>query len=242
MTQCLLPIILFVLVLPRVLCCSCVPSNFRADYYNSIKAGTPISLVKVLSKTIRNDSSNESLFPQNKKVVYKLHVKYVFTNCQPRRSYIAFATSYVSGSLCGIRLELGSTYLLDLKIGARKMTSISLCGVNVLIRSPKRSIGSSLTTEQRRFLLTRRFCCRRRCKCAFGGRTFFKKCLGTRCEYSKKPCAEATKCITNSCDGCNAEWFTKQDVPACLPDTFDFAAKPSQFFLMNLQKFNVYSP
>lgn len=219
MHQFLLLITLTTLLLNRVLSCSCPRTDFRADYYGSIKRGTPFARAKVISSRRRIRGANKP-FSNEKEIFYKLHVTYVFTNCRPRRSYIAFAVTLAESALCGVPLEVGATYLLPLKIGARKVTELFLCGGNVLLRSPKRKGVTTLSTENRRFLLTRRFCCRGRCKCIFGRprRFFFGLCLGTTCRLAKKPCAEATRCVTNRCDGCNSEWFTKDRNPACLPN------------------------
>ncbi len=218
---------LFATLLPHVSPCSCPKTSFRDAYYTSIKRGTPISRVKVLNKSIRTPSNGTDA--GYKEIFYRLRVSYVFKNCAPRRWYIAYAMTPDQSSLCGVDLEEGSEYLMELKVGPRKVSNIGLCGVNILLRSAKRDVPSRLTTEQRRFLLTRRLCCGRRCKCVSGHSAYFRLCLGTICKYSKKPCADAKTCIMNRCDGCTAEWFDKNGMPACLPDFGEQTTVPNQF-------------
>ncbi len=203
------------LLIQETWACSCLSSTFERQYFSSLARGTPISVAKVLSSSTRRRNPVGPFPSIDAEIVYKLRVKYVFANCAPRHSYIAYAVTADNSGLCGVRLTVGSEYLLQLKVGAGKESDISLCGVNILLQSVNPSTSSRLTSKSRRFLLTRRFCCRGRCRCANRAAPSFRYCLATSCKYAKKPCAEATKCVTNRCDSCNAEWFNKAGHPAC---------------------------
>lgn len=203
------------LVTHQTSACSCLRTTFEREYFNSIKRGTPVSVATILSSTTRGKKPSGPFPGFGNEIVYKVRVKHVFTDCAPRHSYIAYAVTPDNSGLCGVQLIVGGEYLLQLKVGAGKESNIGLCGVNVLLRDAKGGTASSLSTKSRRFLLTRRFCCRGRCRCLNRNRTSFRYCLATSCRFAKKPCAEAIKCVTNRCDSCNAEWFNKDGLPAC---------------------------
>jgi hypothetical protein len=73
---------------------------------------------------------------------------------------------------------------------------------------------SDVTAADRKFLETRQACCNDQCKCS--PKYPEVKCFVRPCKSAKPPCKKAVKCLDNYCGGCNAEWFTTEDTPACV--------------------------
>lgn len=179
--------------------CSCFPAGFPTQYYAALKAGTPLSKATVLgSFTPPNPSPNADRF-------YFLRVTFVYAGCARKTPFVTVARSKVQGSLCGVSLQTGQTYLLA--INPNGGTRLVLCGVNLL--------ESSITPAQQKFLDQRDLCCNGKCKCAAAPRV---ACLVAPCSVTTVTCPGAT-CVDNYCGGCNAEFF-KDDLPACTPDPF----------------------
>ncbi len=200
--------------------CSCaLNDDFQRSYYSSQQRGTPYSFATVLSTTIfptdlpKIRSSGVVSFHHNQNRVFQLLVTKVFDHCAPSVPYEATAISSVHGSLCGISLETGVSYMLPLKPGAGQQTEISLCR---FITPLKR-----LDKDKKEFLNSRKLFCTGHSQCADG--TSQVACKVAPCDVSKPPCPEAIKCVDNYCGGCNAEWFDKDNLPGCRPLRFPFS-------------------
>lgn len=137
----LMAIVLLVLV-PSATACSCGPRSFPVQYRAAVNAGTPLSLATVLRSFTRSN------IPLNGDRFYVLRVTKVFGRCKRRTRFVTVARTKVQGSLCGVSLQTGKTYLLPIRRSGG--TRLVLCNVNIL--------RSSLTRVQQRFLRRIRRC------------------------------------------------------------------------------------
>ena len=217
--SCLLVLALVALTFIHAESCSCALDDFQHSYYSSQKRGAPFSFATVLSSSIlptespKIGSPGVISFPFNQKWLFKLRVTKVFDDCTPEVPYEATAISSVQGSQCGVFLKTGVSYLLPLKPGARRQTTIFSCGFIMPV--------NRLSKDRKEFLNSRKLCCKGYCQCADG--TPEVACKMAPCDVSKLPCAEAINCVDNYCGGCNAEWFDKNNLPACRPAEFAFS-------------------
>lgn len=196
-----------------VLACSCLRGDtFTRTYFRSLTAGTPFTLVKVISKQTRKAKPTGPFPAFGNEVVFKLKVLKISDGCTPRLPYTTFAVTADNSAACGVNLQIGALYIIPLKKGANIENRIGLCGFQTLLKN--------VNKEQRKFMLNRTLCCGDRCKCSNGKP--FVNCLVDPCSVSKPPCKEAKKCVSNFCGGCNAEWFDSKGLPACEPGALPY--------------------
>lgn len=176
--------------------CRCAFADFPTQYYRSVNAGSDVVAARVVRTLVRTRPSTGT-----DERVYVLRVVRTYNGCR-RTPYIARATTAVSSAACGVSLQRRVTYILPL---ARKgLSRLSSCG---LVREAK-----SLSKADRKFLRSRETCCRGRCECK---RSPTVNCLVDPCKIALPACPEAKKCVSNYCGGCNVEWFTADNLPAC---------------------------
>lgn len=197
--------------------CSCAAVGFNESFYGSDKGGTPLSLAKVLGgyvvggnvKDINETVGGGQLITLPTERVYFLKVTKAFTGCARTEPFFTVARTPYLGSFCGVALRENSTYLLPLK--QQGESNINLCQMVME--------ESQLSAEKHAFLDSRRLCCDGKCRCA--GSAPLTTCPASVCEGQSPPCADAVKCVSNPCDGCRAEWFTRvDDMPACSKSQF----------------------
>lgn len=190
---------LLALQLVSTLACSCISTDFQTQYFREVNAGKDVVQARVLKTYIRKRPSTGPLDINVDERVYILKVTKTY-GC--KRSTLAVATTATNSAACGVNLRFGVTYLTALR--RTGTTPISLCGITREF--------SSLSAANKQFLNTRETCCFGSCKCLNAPRV---NCFVNPCRFAKRPCAEAVKCVDNYCGGCFAEWFTKDNLPAC---------------------------
>lgn len=208
----LVAVVLLAVTITNVRACTCAQEDFQTVYYRNIQRGTPFSIATVLSSKVSppTPSGSNVLPPFNQKRIYKVEVSKVYADCAPAVPYKSYAITSTQGSLCGIGLLTGVTYLMPLKPGSGSKSDISLCNMIMPVRS--------IPADVKKFLDSRKLCCKGKCECGNGKTPL--TCKKSACKNSKMPCAEAYKCVDNSCAGCRAEWFTNEHLPACRPSSF----------------------
>jgi hypothetical protein len=129
-----------------------------------------------------------------------------YKGCIERHAFVVVQTNRDSAA-CGIRLPLRSHQLLfATSLGERfglPLLSTGSCSGN---RAP-----DELTQAEQSFLSTRSNCCGDVCSCVDDAAAV--ECLVDPCSVSH--CSEpGAVCVSNTCGGCHAEWFTPDGDPA----------------------------
>jgi hypothetical protein len=177
--------------------CSCIRTSLQKQFYSP----GYLRVVRAVVKAEQRSSCTQGTLGCN--VIYTIRVREAFKGCL---SPTDFKVSTADNSAaCGVNLMVGTEYLLYL-------TSDSVPKINSCQGIAR---YSDLTAADRKFLETREVCCHGRCKCS--PKYSLVNCFVEPCKVSKPPCKEAVKCVDNYCGGCNAEWFTKDNYPACNP-------------------------
>lgn len=178
--------------------CRCPPSSFAMKYYRALNAGTPLSMVTVLSSNVPPTAEFPPADP-----VYRVNVMKVYAGCAPKTPFIAVVKSDTSS--CGVwTLGTGQKYLLE--VNPSGGTRIGLCDVHIL--------QSSITEKQQDFLDRRDLCCNGECRCAGALRL---EC-GSSCDAVFPP-DTGDKCVEMSCGRCSAEFF-RDGLPVSVEDPF----------------------
>jgi hypothetical protein len=177
--------------------CSCIRTSLQNQFYSPGYT----RVVRAVVKAEQRSSCPPGTFGCN--VIYTIQIRESFKGCL-RPTYLKVSTADNSAA-CGVNLMVGTEYLLYLT--SDRVPKINLC----------QGIGrySDVTAVDRKFLETREVCCNGQCKCS--PKYKLVNCFVEPCKVSKAPCKEAVKCVNNYCGGCNAEWFTKDNYPACAP-------------------------
>ncbi len=213
-------LVLLTLALVKVDACTCATEDLLRRYYFNQQQGTPFTVATVQSSGVtpssparpgdQFDPFDGPLPPFNQNRIFKLRIRKVFANCAPPVPYLATAISSTQGSLCGIDLQKGETYLIPLKPGSGVQSRISLCSNIMPIRNLPRDFAM--------FLNDRQLCCKGLCKCV--NKMSPSICPGAKCRVAKPPCPGAVRCVENPCKRCFPEWFDNRDLPACRPVNF----------------------
>jgi hypothetical protein len=177
--------------------CSCVfpPVSLKDQYY------TPefTRVVRAVVYAEQRPPCPSGSF--NCKIEYKIRIRKAFKGCLSP-THVTVSTPD-NGGLCGIKLNVGTEYLLFLTSDI--VPTVGLCrGIQSY---------SDVSAADRKFLETRQVCCNGQCKCSSKYRVF--NCFVQPCKFAKPPCKDAVKCVDNYCGGCFAEWFTNKNTPAC---------------------------
>lgn len=195
-------VLLQVLSIGCVNACSCARTTLKGQYHSSpsVVSGKVIDAYSPCG----NDCS--SIEDQRSMRFYKIELDQVYKGCRPASEF--WVSSAIGGSLCGRTLALGPKYVLSLREG--DTPQINSCQYLPRV--------SDLTPEETAFLATREVCCNEKCSCVSQKPPV--NCYVEPCKSATAPCDDAVTCVNNYCGGCAAEWFTKEEGPACLPDPF----------------------
>jgi hypothetical protein len=179
--------------------CSCMRPSLSASYHYS----SDTIAVRVLS---------ERQGPQ--RVYYRVEVVKAFSGCLQPGDRVTIETPVWSAS-CGQRLATGARYLLTADAadfrGDPDVYSINLCGYNRAF--------DELTAEDMQFLRSRSVFCEETGTIVCSDGTDPVQCLQDPCQAEAGTCEGATICESNTCGGCNAEFYGEQWAPMC-EDTF----------------------
>lgn len=192
----------------RANACTCVRSTFPTKFFAAEKAGAPLSEAKVLFTFLSPVAPGDNPDLQLRTRWYFLQVNKVYTGCAPKMPHFAVARSSTTGSLCGLNLKEGSTYILSLKVTGDSW--LSSCGVAIET--------GNLSKGDRDFLDRRHLCCKGACRCA-NPLIPMPLCVAEPCAVTRPSCP-VDKCVNNYCGGCAAEFFNEKGLPACVPDPF----------------------
>jgi hypothetical protein len=176
--------------------CKCAPTSVQAQYYSPDFT----RVVRAVVRAQQRPSCTRGTPGCN--VIYTIHVREAFKGClSPTDLKVSTADS---SAACGVNLNVGTEYLLYLT--SDRVPAVNSCqGIQRY---------SDVTAADRRFLETRQVCCYGQCKCS--PKCPVVNCFVQPCKFAKPPCEDAVKCVDNYCGGCNAEWFTDKDTPACV--------------------------
>jgi hypothetical protein len=141
---------------------------------------------------------------------YEVEVQRVFSGCTQAGDTL-LVESYRSEATCGIQLQTGTSYLLTATAhpgpGGRTAYQVGLCGFN--------KPWAQVTSAEKGYLASRPVYCERTDELTCADGTDPVECLVDPCSVAD--CPNASRCESNYCGGCTAEFYDDLWAPECRP-------------------------